>query len=442
MDDFNRLVNRKLIEADHQEVDLSGYVFPKGSNIPRDIPEKVSGIKLCGCVFNGDYELYEVHLHTPIWFDDSTFCGRLTLRSVTLHNHFGFKSVTGHGKFAVSGYEFRSSAFFDNSIFHETVSFAGTGFLDTAVFADCEFRASLSFDDVSFRDHVCFERIKTLVAFELKNVKVRFEADFTDAIINQLELSDKTNLNEATFRKARFLNETILPLRFFGGKPIDMSDSDMAYCIVEINKASDLERFKLVGVNWVRKRKFFEIPFSKHFHKFKGIPKEKQLVMMRMYNEYFEEMLRFEEAEYFYVRAMEQVRDVERCNPLKFCVNWLYNLVSRYGESYVRPLCWIAVTLLLTSGFLYWGGVRLEKQVVRFTLSTNVGDLILLHSEFWRIVLLNFSLLPPSRLKPSDYFTCEWQHAVLVLEPVLIVILASFLVMALRRKFRRRKLNP
>ncbi|GAF94413.1 unnamed protein product, partial [marine sediment metagenome] len=93
-------------------------------------------------------------------------------------------------------------------------------------------------------------------------------------------------------------------------------------------------------------------------------------------------------------------------------------IISYYGESFLLPLFWILAVLFLFPLYLVYDGL----------ISGGFRD------AFWK----NLSFVTVSRLDVGKYLIEPYQQGLVILEGLLLIILVTFLILALRRKYKRK----
>jgi hypothetical protein len=127
---------------------------------------------------------------------------------------------------------------------------------------------------------------------------------------------------------------------------------------------------------------------------------------------------------------------------LSWLLNWAYFLASQYGQNIRVPFAWLVTALLVFPMLFLFGGIKLDKvHETNYGLlwSWNPLDLIFFSTAYWESVAVNLGIISLNRSSISDHLTDIFQQNVLVLtEVILVVTFVTLLLLALRRKFKRK----
>lgn len=287
-------------------------------------------------------------------------------------------------------------------------------------FIDCEIGGNLNLEDITFPAHTDLSGCRAS-GYNLKRTKFHRGVDFCDCNVGE---RDENVLSREDIKD-----------------PIYFENANISKLLVTVENAEQLRGIRFAHAIWHRRRKFWELPFSPHFHQFAKFNLEDQVRLMRIYRQRFEEDFRSREAGLFYIREMELQKHLERKWSLGWFINSLYCAVSRYGESIFRPIAWILVVLATASLIIYAGGVTTasdSRGVLGGNLSFLPGTPFFLDSDYWECLQININLLAPLRSRTEDHLNQMWQRTVVNVEAIAVLTLLSFLIVALRRRFRQR----
>jgi len=153
----------------------------------------------------------------------------------------------------------------------------------------------------------------------------------------------------------------------------------------------------------------------------------------------------YDEAGDFYVREQELIRNAKGKVSRWLCARSLYNIVSNYGQSYLRPLFWLIIILLLSPAVWLYTGLLLGPQsgeprssVTNYDWSLSPSDFLLFTSDYWDAFCLNLSFLGFNREGVCSRMLESYQHLLVTVETLLVAVMVTLFVLALRRLFMRK----
>jgi len=114
-----------------------------------------------------------------------------------------------------------------------------------------------------------------------------------------------------------------------------------------------------------------------------------------------------------------------------------YRCLSKYGESWLRPLGWLLLVLILFSVvYMFTGFEGMEYSYSLFSKYGIISFQGLLRDFSWALIYSFKSLIPGfGQLSPRS--TSAWTTALTVVEGVLGAVIITLLLLAIRRRFRR-----
>ncbi len=252
-------------------------------------------------------------------------------------------------------------------------------------------------------------------------------------------------VGEARFRWAQFFGKTTFSqtefmqkadfkwLDFKGDGAIGFANMSLDNCLFI---GTDCSRLKFVNVTWPIRRTlwgrkfFFRRAVADELN-----PEQKDWEgVADLYADlerHYLDRSRHQEANAFYIGQQDVLRKVNRSFRY-WLANRLYRLFSVYGVSYVRPLLWLAAMLLLFPLVFIRTGINFGRVSGYYYGRSLSWDM------YWDAVALNLSFVTFGRGEIADYLTEPWQRAIVSLETLFALVLVTFLVLALRRLFRRR----
>jgi hypothetical protein len=118
----------------------------------------------------------------------------------------------------------------------------------------------------------------------------------------------------------------------------------------------------------------------------------------------------------------------------------LYRVAAYYGESFILPLFWLVATLVLVPVYLLLDGISLPGSPgeTNYQWSWSLSDLLFLKWDYWNAAGANLSLATFNRGAIGTYLVEPYKHGIITLESAVLIVLVSFLVLALRRAFKRK----
>lgn len=346
-------------------------------------------------------------------FLGTTFMNDVSFSSAIFHDEALFRSATFHGQSWFGASKFMGIANFYNTLFKGYTYFADVVFQSIISFLLTRFEGEVAFYHAIFKDRTSF--ISTVFKKKVHFLGTTFEKGL---IISGEENNKNSFEEEVDFREVKFLRPEISTLY-----KVNLSKTRFLW--------TDLRKVQLVDVNWCRgksrgRNKIFDEaspdPETKNF----DYPLIAQVYKRLRAN--YEENLNYAEAGDFHIGEMEMRRKGEK-NPFNKAVIWLYKLISNYGESYWRPLGWIAL-LLLVFPFLYtFAGI---VQYTQIDGSQSVEKL----KDYWSSFTYSLSVFSLVRERP--YHTINnLGHFFAILESIFSPVLIAFFLLALRRRFKR-----
>ena len=431
LDSFQKGINR-ILSMPSELHDFTRFIFPEGVAFPKKFLKPTifrratftSEADFGGAIFAGRVD-----------FRDVRFLNRTNFRRSVFEREANFRRASfKHKALFISG-TFKAKTQFDRAHFLDETTFAGTMFYDGidfcwamfdlgAVFSQAVFKGSAIFDYFISDGEINFKSCVFQDAFSMKS----YDQHFIELVERDLIKSvDFTSVKFSKPEKVKFQKIDLSKFRFL---------------------ETDLRGVHFIDEKWderkTRKRVYDEISPKLLFGE-SDYPLIAQLYRRLRAN--YEENLRYGEAGDFYIGEMEMTRKAQssifKKLPLLF-----YKAISNYGESYYRPLGWIAAILLIFPLLFMFAGI----QPVTLDPSNPIQDVIHYRLDFSSIK----SFLPISE-KIGDYYTSflysmsvfsfildkkyttinNWGHTLFVLESILSPVTLAFFLLALRRRFKR-----
>lgn len=368
----------------------------------------------------------------PVIFQGATFVGVADFAGATFKGEADFSEATFKGEASFSTAVFEGDAHFGRIVFEQKAYFADAIFKGEASFWDTVFKDWAHFGNVAFKGGAllwgttfeCGVNLLGAVFEDSLSINAEFcdnkklfhsEADFTCV---KLSKPEKTEFQKVDLSNVRFLETDLRGVHF-----------------------TDVEWYREKGTG--RNRVFDEVetPIFRNF--------DYALIaqLYRRLRANYEENLQYSEAGDFYIGEMEMTRKAEK-NIFKKLPLLFYKAISNYGESYYRPLGWIAAILLIFPLLFMFAGI----QPISFDPNNPMEDVI-----HYRLDFSSTQSFSPTTEKVGDYYTSflysmsvfsfirdkkyttidNWGHTLFVLESILGPVTLAFFLLALRRRFKR-----
>lgn len=354
-------------------------------------------------------------------FVRANFKERVELVAATLGGLAWFTDTTFEGDADFTRIVCNGQARFWRAVFHKNADFSGAKFRETIEFWSSKFKGAVYLSDAMFEEDANFGR-----------------ACFEDILVINTEQKDKKGFRRAVdFRWVKFANPEEIHFQ-----KVDLS----TFRFLE----TDVRRVHFTDVDWYKEKNKGR---NKVFDEVSPDPKTKKFdyaLIAQLYRRMranYEENLRYSEAGDFYIGEMEMTRKAER-NIFKKLPLLFYKAISNYGESYYRPLCWIAAILLIFALIFMFAGI----EPVSLDRDNQTADII-----NYRLDFSSFESFLPSIQKIKDYRTSalytasifflvrdkkyttmtSWGRFLFVLESILSPVTLAFFLLALRRRFKR-----
>lgn len=423
---FQEKLNEMFKDEGVEAYDLTGCIFPKGIAFPRRITKAVIFRK---SLFNGEANFENVSFEDIAEFIGAIFKDGANFRGAVFENNVEFAFTT-----------FNVEAYFRESTFKGETSFGDTVFEGKAFFADSIFRGHTEFTHATFRDIVDFESATFEdwasfygVTFNKEtyfwNAIFKGDADFWGAIFQ-----DTLRISAEAHEKKGFLGEVSFgSVKFFKPESVIFQKVDLSkFRFLE----TDLRGVHFIDVNWNkednkgRNRVFDEVSPSDNAD-LPGVREFDHALIAQLYiylRANYENNLRYSEAGDFYIGEMEMTRKAETSVFRKLPLI-LYKAISNYGESYYRPLCWILAILLLFPIFFMIAGIQPVNHEQIIVTAEKIKDY---STSFWYSTSI-FSFIRDKKCTTIN----NWGDALFVTESILSPIMLAFLLLALRRRFKR-----
>jgi len=397
--------------------------------------------------FLGDADFAGAEFSGKTVFRRAEFAGRAEFYSTKFFQSAVFDSCKCSGEAVFSSAEFRGKADFAGTKFSARATFTFAHFWEQVNFRLAQFWgiADFSFADFSadgmFRATVFNQWVSFAHCGSREEGGIVFDGEAKKRLVEGADFSHLTfaHPNRIVFRKL-----------------------DLGGCLF---LESDISRVQFIDVDWPIKGRCFRrkaiydetSPDSKWllWNEFKGRekieepPKYQYELIAQVYRRLQANYItnyRFPEAGDFYIGEQEMMRKAKGKIGQFLSTNFLYLLISRYGESFTLPFLWLLLTLFVFPGLLLYGGVNLDYdsqttgfvKMVNYDWTWSPKDLLPLKSDYWNTLAVNLSFVTFHRSEITTYLPQILQRAMVNLQILLVIALAAFFLLALRRKFKRK----
>ena len=287
--------------------------------------------------FPGDAVFERVSFLESARFDRCEFLGKAEFSEVRITGFCGFADAT-----------FRATALFDEAAFMGDVSFPGVNFSNDTRFNRAKFRGEAHFNGTQFKGAVSFEWAAFSGRTAFLDAEFSDKADFRDAAFSRRVVFGGATFSDAvTFEQSSFEGPA-----YFGGS------SFAQYAEFRAIRGKGL--FSLNNVKFSRVPDFSEAHFEEaprfdnvdlkpeRFRKIGARKSEldpsrrwRALRRLAIQGQDHERELQFLKGE---IAARRGTQD--KLFHLRFWVGWLYQILSDFGRSMVRPLLWLGIGLV------------------------------------------------------------------------------------------------
>jgi|GEM_PF-6336300 len=379
---------------------------------------------LCGFVFPKDAFKFPVAIRKPLFMERCKLNGDASFQGLRFEHYASFHSSQffGEADFGYAGGDpyHRQASFGNRAIFN------GVKFHKKASFAACRFEVLPDFQGTQFRDL----------------------AVFGWATISQPYVRPGEDWFE--FRNCEFIGRADIGVR----TEEHVAGIRFAYCnlggLIVSTLPRDTTRIEFENIReWYENRNWRPWQRKKIRDEAETpIDPIKVIDSYRFLEKYFYEHSDTSLARHFYIGQMVALRsDPNYDKPSRF-VNRLYQLVSNYGESIWRPAICLILSLAVFPFLLLFSGIKVNLgqdtervEFVNYDVGRGFNDVATIQfwSDYRSAVGANLSLSTFDRKHELSPPSDSVSKGILVVETVLNLVLASLIVVAVRRKFTPKK---
>lgn len=478
IDKFNIEVRKQLDREDYH--DFSEFDFPK------DFSFRKAGFKrdvyFRRAMFSGEAKFNKTKFGGEADFYSSKFGGKANFESAKFGGIVYFQSAKfiGNANFVIA--KFGGGVNFWDVRFGDEADFRGAKFVDKASFTNVRFGNKALFDSTVFGGEADFREATFGGEADFWEAMFGGDLDFGyaqfggEAYFRDVQFGGETEFASANFIKAAGFSEIKLSektiVKFDGEinikdepvfqdtadfKSITISkDAAIIFRKIDLSKCefleTDLTKVEFIDVTWAKTGgtyKWFKtnavydaIKNGKNGDYDYGLIAQ---LYRRLQINYIDNCY-YSEAGDFHIGEQEMARRGKGKFRRIFSTNMFYKLISNYGESFVRPLLWLVFVLLLFPAIFLYSGIDLSSlnepasknpNIVRYKFSANPANCFLLTKNYKRAFYKNFSFISFNRSEINKCLVSEDMRFVANLEIIIVIVLLSFFVLALRRSYKR-----
>ena len=433
--------------------DLTEFIFPKeGYKLPKEYKKDTY---FQGATFSGAVD-----------FSGATFSGEAYFESTTFSEEADFHWATFSAKAHFNWATFSEDANFRCATVSGEADFHGTTFLEVADFIDATFSEEANFRWATFSGTTQFYSTHFEKRVDFSFCRADKDADVTFDGENLLAENKQMFPEGADFASCAFASPQNIKFRKLSLEKCKFLESDIsAVQFIDVKWASMGKRLKrkvifdaispdLHWLEWQREKEEEETEEDADTEKQESEPPIYQYnliaqIYRRLQTNYVNNY-RYSEAGDFYIGEQEMVRKAKGKIGQYLSTNFLYKIISYYGESFMLPLLWLAFILLLFPAGLLLDGINLNPtlqdpavvETVNYEWSWSPGDFLPANSDsrcdYWEAFVVNFSLIAYSRSDIGKYLPESHSRFIVTIESLVIIALLAFFLLALRRQYKRK----
>lgn len=497
--------NLCILHHKHSEKDQDKF----RNELKRTLEDKTSRIiDLREVTFPGGYIIFkDREIKKPIIFDDSIFLGRPAhFERTTFQKHCSFRNVIFHSELVFDNCHFneivnfdyakieRIGAHFKTCTFEKEAVFYGTNFNASTQFTnDSVFKGTASFESAIVASRLSIKDSTFVKELSFNECTVSKTIDFVNVKLDGTNYFKVKTLDGGTFsfRGTEFQGNTYFSERHFNSNPPNFMKCVMSGVrMLELPILLKEKNYSIVNIDncqWPKKRywgmhllsgrdvladefdlrqtlglpdRYYQV--KDKLYKFFGkkidsIEEEasKSHKLLKAYESlhkrYFDNS-EYDQAREFYVSSMVQKRKLERFFSISRLTSFMYSILSRYGESMLRPFIAMIFIWFMFPVFLLQEGyvlenrfgqsesdtVLIEKPFIE-VLPDGSSEWIFVTDEYWYTLKLSFSLSTFTRGGAPRPPLASNANMILNLETFLNLLFFGFLVLGIRRRFAPKK---
>ncbi|MEE9441588.1 MAG: pentapeptide repeat-containing protein [candidate division Zixibacteria bacterium] len=411
-------------------------------------------------VFPKDFNFRETEFKHDVYFRLAKFGGKADFYSAKFDGDANFYHAKFDGDANFYHAEFGGEASFYEAEFGGEASFYEAKFGGEAYFLSTKFDGQANFGEAKFGGNANFWNTKFDGEIDFRWAGFGGKADFISATFKKtvnfkwMSLSEKTIVrfdgennkkDEPVFQDTADFSSIRIP-----------EDAEIVFRKINLSKCefleTDLTKVEFIDVNWAKTGGIFK--WFKTNAVYDAVKNGKNgkydydliaQLYRRLQINYIGKCF-YSEAGDFHIGEQEMARKGKGEFSRFFCTNMFYKLISYYGESFILPLFWLALILILFPALFLYSGIDLQSSsepaknnppVVRYEFSPNPADCFLLTENYKKAFYKNFSFISFNRSEIDKCLVSLDMRFFANLEIIIVIVLLSFFVLALRRPYKR-----
>lgn len=439
-----------------------------------------SAVLFDNTVFAADTVFHMVHFSQLI-IKQSKFLKEVLFHDASFDGDFIFAIVSLNSESNFENAQFGSHAYFIDCIFNEKATFNGARFKGNVSFENvrfqssadltyCNFSAELQIKDSKFLDSVSFQytAFHSLTRFigTVFDGYLNFSRCWLDKDAALLFDGDEPDFSRLFNRGANFSKMAI-------GDP-----GKLVFRKISLEKCrfleTDISKAKFIDVKWDTKKRgsigklgitekmavYDELTADLHWVWWKKLPEQDKTIerepkkfqfaliaqIYRRLQANYLENYRYSEAGEFFIGEREMMRKSKGKIRQYLCADFLYKIFSLYGESFMLPLAWLLLLLLVFPSLFLYGDINLtgnlhdslNVEIVNYDWSWDPANLLFIRNDYWKAFGVNISFITFNRAETIERLAGIGDRVLVSLEMLLVVIFVTFFLLALRRRFKRK----
>ncbi len=449
---FFKEVGKVLQDSTSECLDFTSFVFP---SVVFTFHELVQS----KVVFS------EAKFLSTAVFEQVDFGGDVDFSSTSFSSHVSFRETKFGASVDFTLARFESAVLFDsstmekanfwNTAFATHVSFLEARFVKEATFRQARFEGTTLFTRSTFKEKADFSFAAFSGRVDFVATKFQSTALFRGVVCaGRIDIVLCSFASLTSFRSARI--ESTARVKITGtneqGQAVAPYGQTVEFSLVDIEPGAILtffslpmNQFNFVGTDLSSVR-FINVAWptdGRWYGKRAVVPHEPKgkNVLLSVYNATaqvyrglqaaYTSSYRYPEAGDFFIGEQIMTRKAKKRWWSKV-PSLIYAALSYYGERFLRPALWLVGTLLAFPIYLLYHGDS------GYDWSWDPRHFLLLSSDYLDAIFLNFSFVTFGRSEIAQYLSEPHQRAVITLESIWVVILVTFFVLALRRRFKRK----
>ena len=405
-----------------------------------------------------------------VLFHDASFHGNFLFINVILKSESNFESALFGAQADFFYCNFDGKATFNRARYKGNVSFDNVKFRASADLTYCSFFAELQLKDSNFGDSVSFQytAFHSLTRFihTVFDGYLNFSRCWLDKDAALLFDGDEPEFSRLFNRGANFSNMAL-------GDP-----GKLIFRKISLERCrfleTDISKAKFIDVEWDTKKRgsigklgitekmavYDELTADLHWVWWQKLPEQDKTIekepkkfqfaliaqIYRRLQANYLENYRYSEAGEFFIGEREMMRKSKGEIRQYLCADFLYKIFSLYGESFLLPLAWLLLLLLVfPSLFLYCGinltgnfQAPLDVEIVNYDWSWDPVNLLFFKNDYWKAFGVNISFITFNRAETIERLAGIGDRVLVSVEMLLVIIFVTFFLLALRRRFKRK----